>query len=674
MRIALCGNPNVGKTTLYNRMTRSDAPVGNWHGVTVDVRSKRMRGEDAVLSDLPGTYSLTARTNEEAVTRDEVLYGDYDAVVCVAEVNNLRRNLYLLAQLMEAGKKTALVVNMMDEAKGKIDLKLLSERLGMPVVGASQRYANPRSAIVAAAREAAERPAATVPYADDARVLSASRSVGAAAKKARLAPMFAALKIMESDKHVAEKLGAAASSACIGGCKGCSACATEYKDLPARLRYAFVDTVLDGVIENKAEHKRTDKIDRIVLGRAALPLFLLVMAMVFVITFEVGKPLSDRLAALTAAAAAPVRSADIPEWLGSLLTDGVISGVGSVLAFLPQVLLLFLLTAVLQDSGYMSRVAYATDGFFKKFGLSGRAAFSVILGLGCSATAVLSTRGISDDTARRRTAFVTPFCPCSARLAVFTAMTGYFGLPGIAVAALYVLGIIAALVTLKVMQLVRPAAEEEKLLMEMPPYRVPSLRRIWSIVYRNIASFIGRVGSIVLSVSIIVWVLANFSFAYGFTGGGETSILYTFSDFIAPIFIPLGFGSWRAVSALLSGIAAKETVVSVIAALGGFDALFDSAIAAISFLIFTALYVPCVATLGALAKENGAKSVLLSVAVHTFVAYSASFIYYRAALIYTADKRLFFTVLPCIAAFVCAAVAVSVAIGRGKKRAACAKT
>ncbi|MCM1368186.1 MAG: ferrous iron transport protein B [Roseburia sp.] len=673
MKIALCGNPNVGKTTLYNRMTRSDAPVGNWHGVTVDVRTKRMRAEGAELSDLPGAYSLTARTNEEAVTRDEVLYGDHDVIVCVAEVNNLRRNLYLLTQIMEAGKKTALVVNMMDEAKGKIDLDLLSSRLGIPVLGASDRYENPRSAVVSAAREAAEKPAAKVPYAADARVSALSLGICAESANVGLAPTFAALKIMEGDAHVAERIGVKSAAACVG-CSGCYAGSAD-RDLPARLRYAFVDGILDGVIEKKAEHKRTERIDRVVLGRAALPLFLIVMAAVFVITFEVGRPLSDRLSALAAVAAAPVRTADIPEWFSSLLADGVISGVGAVLAFLPQVLLLFLLTAVLQDSGYMSRVAYASDGFFKKFGLSGRAAFSLILGLGCSATAVLSTRGISDPAARRRTAFVTPFCPCSARLAVFTAVTGYFGLSGIVVAALYVLGIAAALATLKVMQIVRPAAEEEKLLMEMPPYRVPSPKRIWSLVYRNVAAFIGRVGSIVLCVSVIVWVLANFSLSYGFTGGGETSILCTLSNLLAPIFVPLGFGSWRAVSALISGIAAKETVVSVIAALGGFDAVFGSVAAAVSFLIFTSLYVPCVATLGAIAQENGVKSALLSVAVHTVVAYAISFLFYRFALMYGADKRLFFTVLPCVAAAVCALAAVFVAVGHKRKRsAACGKT
>lgn len=670
MKIALCGNPNVGKTTLFNRLTRSDAPVGNWHGVTVDVRTKRIKGEDTALSDLPGTYSLTARTNEEAITRDSILYGDYDAVVCVAEVNNLRRNLYLLTQLLEAGKKTALVVNMMDEAKGKVDLELLSQRLGIPVLGASEKYRNPKAAVIEAAKKAASASIATVPYATDARVRSLSREIRAAAESAGLTPLFAALKLMERDEDVVKRVGTGVTF----GCEGCDGNCSSDRDLPARLRYAFIDDILDGITERKVEHKLTDKIDRFIVGKAALAIFMCVMAAVFVITFEVGKPLSDRLTALTAAVAVPVRSFDIPEWLCSLLADGVISGVGAVLAFLPQVVLLFLMTAILQDSGYMSRVAYASDDFFKKFGLSGRAAFSLILGLGCSATAVLSTRGISDATARRRTAFVTPFCPCSARLAVFTAMTGYFGLSGFAVAALYVLGIVAALVTLKVMQVVKPAAEAEKLLMEMPPYRVPSPKRIWKLVYRNVASFIGRVGSVVLCVSVIIWILANFSVGYGFTGGGETSILYMISNFVAPIFIPLGFGSWRAVSALISGIAAKETVVSVIAALGGFDAVFGSVMAAVSFLIFTSLYVPCVATLGAIAKENGAKSAFLSVAVHTVVAYVASLIFYQSAVAYFADKKLYFTVLPCVVAFICILSAVVVAVGRRRSAAVGGKT
>lgn len=645
MKIALCGNPNVGKTTVFNRITNSSAPVGNWHGVTVDVKSKRLRSGD-IVTDLPGAYSLSAHTPEECITRDEALFGDYDVLVCVAEVNNLRRNLYILVQLMEAGKRLALLVNMMDEAKGKVDLELLSDRLGIPVVGASERWKNPKDEIMAAVKRAAEMPVPTVPYAK-----TIGSTVSSSARRIGVAPKFAALKVVEKDDYIIERLAA-------GGCGGsCGAVCKECvdRDSPAVMRYAFIDEALRGVVECKNRYVKTDKIDKATLGKFALPIFLLVMSAVFVITFEAGKPLSDLIVGGINMLSGFVQNSDLPDWVCSLLSDGVISGVGGVLGFLPQVTILFVLTAMLQDSGYMSRVAFLTDGFFRRFGLSGRAAFSVVLGLGCSATAVLSTRGIK-GSARRRAAFVAPFCPCSARLAVFTAVAAYFAIPSIAVAALYVIGFAVALVLLKIMSTVRKGRDEDALLLEMPPYRIPSARRVVKSTLANIGSFVGRVGSVILAVSVIMWVLCNFSVAYGFTGGIESSIMSTVAGFIAPVFKPLGFGNWKAVTALVSGIAAKESVVSVISALGGIGTVFEGSVEAFSFLIFVCLYVPCVATVAALSKECGAKTALLSALVHTVVAYVVSLLFYSMARLYAYDMRLFYTISIGLAVSAAAAV------------------
>lgn len=642
MNIAFCGNPNVGKTTLYNRITHSDAPVGNWHGVTVDVTAKRCG--DVVISDLPGAYSLTPRTAEENITCEQILFGSYDVFVYVAEVNNLRRNLYMLMQLKEAGKKAVLVVNMMDEARGKVDLNALQQRLGLPVIGTSVKHKNPKAAILTAVKEAAVTPVIKPSYIDDGAVkalaqnMKKSNSIG-------LPIEFVALKVLERDDKLLSRLNLDGETSCGNLCTSCSACDT---DMPARLRYEYIDSVLRGVTDKQQVNMRTSKIDRVVLGRLALPIFLLVMAAVFVITFEAGKPLSNLLSSLIDRLMLPVRASEMPEWVISLLCGGLIAGVGSVLSFLPQIVLLFLLTAVLQDSGYMSRVAFVTDDFFKKFGLSGRAAFSVVLGLGCSATAVLTTRGIAGDKARRRAAFATPFCPCSARLAVFTAICSYFGLSGLFVAAMYILGFAAALAVLKVMQIStdkKSKGDDDALIMEMPPYRLPRLKRVASLVWRNVLSFVLRVGSVVLGVSVIMWLLCNFSFAYGFTGGVETSLMNTVTGLVAPIFKPLGFGNWKAVTALVSGVAAKETVISVIAALGGMSEVFDSNQAAVSFMIFTCLYVPCVATLSAISKENGIKSALMSVVVHTVTAYVAALVYYQGAKLFAADKTVFFVVL-----------------------------
>lgn len=646
MNLALCGNPNVGKTTVFNRLTGSDESVGNWHGVTVGAKQRRIKGTDDVLTDLPGAYSLTAHSRDEEITRDAVLYGDFDAIICVAEVNDLRRNLYLVMQVLEAGKRAVLLVNMMDEAKGEVKLDKLSSALGIPVIGTSHKFKSPRDELLAAVKDVMrDTPPRGVPYAP----LYPTGAHG-------LPQAFISLKAEERDADITKK-----------ACAGCEMCGTPCdRDRPSRLRYGYIDKVLFGVIERKTDAV-TDRIDRIVLGRLALPVFFAVMTAVFVITFEAGKPLSALLSRLVELAASGAKNISAPEWVTSLIADGLISGVGAVLAFLPQVALLFILTALLGDSGYMSRVAFVTDGFFKKLGLSGRSAFTLILGLGCSATAVLSSRGIADKSARERTALVTPFLPCSARLAVFTATSAYLGLSGLIVAALYILGFIAAIAVLFFMRLFGKSKSEETLLMEMPPYRLPSAKRVLKTVYKNIASFVVRVGTAVLGVSIIIWLLCNFSFAYGFTGGAETSIMSTLAGFIAPVFKPLGFGNWRAVAALISGVAAKETVISVIASLGGFDAVFGSTAAAVSFTVFTALYVPCIATLAALAGECGFKTAVISAVMHTAIAYAASFAFYgTATAIATNDIRLIVTLWTCVAIALAGAIVAARIAGKYK--------
>ena len=656
MKIALCGNPNVGKTTLFNRLTRSDEPVGNWHGVTVDVRTKKS-SRGVYISDLPGAYSLTARTAEERITRDSVLFGDYDVIVYVAEVNNLRRNLYMFMQLAELSKPVVLVVNMMDEARGHVDLTLLSRRLGVPVVGTSVKDKNQKAKIVEAAESALNKKPIAPDYVNDPAVKKSAAALGG--KKDGFTDAFVALKVMERDEFIADKVGYKL--------KECDCCAGACEvDLPAKLRFGYIDRMLSGVGDKSTVPQSTLKIDKVALGKFALPVFLLVMAAVFVITFELGKPLSNLLAGLIERAQDLVLQADMPPWVIGIFADGIVGGVGAVLAFLPQVVLIFLLTALLQDSGYMSRVAFLTDDFFKKFGLNGRAAFSVVLGLGCSATAVLSSRGISGEGVRRRAAFATPFCPCSARLAVFTAIAAYFGMSGLAVAAMYILGFGLALVVLKIMQAIRREESDDEFIMEMPPYRVPSAKRVFGVAASNVLSFLSRVGSVVLGVSVIMWVLCNFSLHDGFTGGVENSIMCTLCTVISPIFAPLGFGSWKATAALVSGVAAKETVVSVIGSLGGMSEVFGSRAAAVSFMIFTCLYVPCVATLSAIAKENGIKSAMLSVAVHTLVAYTCALLYYQSAVWYAVDKFPVITAWACVVAVVVTLSAVSVVRGRAK--------
>ena len=655
MRVALCGNPNVGKTTLYNRLTRSDAPIGNWHGVTVSAVEKRITGTDTVLVDLPGTYSLTARSGEEEITRDSILFGNFDVCACVAEVNNLRRNLYILAQLGECGKKTVLIVNMMDEARGKVDLELLSKRLCIPAIGTSDRAENPKSELLAALERAA---VPKLDYLSDPRITTVKNGISRVSNRSGLDPSFAAVKIMERDEHIIKLV-------CGNDCARCGGCDNADTDIPATLRYSFIDRALDGVKERT--RRKSDRADKIILGKAALPIFLCVMAAVFFITTEAGKPLSALLLKAVGALTDVVAGTNITPWVKSLLCDGVITGVGSVLAFLPQVCILFVLTALLQDSGYMSRVAFASDGFFKKLGIGGRAAFSLLLGLGCSVTAVLSARGISEKSARIKTALVSPFVPCSARLAVFTALSASFGLSGFVTAALYVLGFAFALLVLFVANRIGKNKKPDELLMEMPPYRLPSARRVSKLVFGNVWSFIKRVGTTVFIASVIMWVLCNFSIGYGYTGGAEKSIMNTVSELISPAFIPLGFGNGKAVSALVSGIAAKETVVSVIASMGGAHAVFDSTASAVSFLIFTCLYTPCVATVAAISKEAGARYAAISVVVHTVAAYAASLLFYCSTVLFETNGIMLAVMWACIIGVAALATIISAIVRKHKK-------
>lgn len=647
MKIALCGNPNVGKTTLFNRLTKSDAAVGNWHGVTVEAKSKRISSGD-IITDLPGSYSLFARTREEEVTRDSLLYDDFDVVVCVCDVNNLRHNLYFLLQVLETGCKAVLAVNMMDEAPRGVDLALLRERLGIPVIGVSIKSKNIKSELIAAAALAC---APELPYLARSDIARVVRLCNGKKESAR----YLAIKAIERDEFATNKISDVAAQAAM----------RIDRDLPSKLRYEYIDTIIKDVIGGVPKQKTvTRKIDAVVLNKyAALPIFAVVMAIGFMLVFEAAKPCSAALSHLINLVAGTIRG---DGFFAHLMRDGVLGGVGAVVCFLPQVILLFVFTALLSDSGYMSRVAFVTDGFFKKLGLSGRSAFSVILGLGCSATAVMSARGIPKREAKR-IAFAVPLCPCSARLAVFTAIAAYFGLSGLAVAALYALGIAAAVCVLFVMRLFG-APDAAHMIMEMPLYRIPAPKRILKTVYRNAVQFLLRVGSIVLAVSVIVWILSSVSIENGFTANPEHSIMKTLAGMISPLFHPLGFGNWQATAALLAGFAAKETVVAVIGGFGGCGAVFGSSTAAVSFLIFVALYTPCSATIAVLKSECGGKSAAMVAVVHFAIAYAAAFLYYRSVLWFATDMRLFFTLWACVAVAVGAVVVAQRFILSGKRR------
>lgn len=720
LSIALVGNPNVGKTSLYNKITRSFNHVGNWHGVTVAEVSKTINydGEEVAVSDLPGLYGLSVYSGEEAIARDAVLFNDYDAVVCVCEVNNLSRNLYLALQLIEAEVPVVVAVNMIDEleaAHKAFDAAKLESALGVPVVAVSAKR---RSCVSVLMKAAVERAKSKKPngmeldYLKNLPLARVKNIVSDRATKAGLKENYAAIKLIEKDVFTAEKCALSAIEQAKIDALG------DFADEVAALRYGFIDKATDGVIgaderffqkrkrrektntftdfDDKSGKKRvpTDvlraksrfdsrsgKIDKIVLNKfLALPIFFLAMFSVIAITFGVvGNRLADLLSdVIEKFVYTPVSlwlgNAGAPEWVVGLIGDGIINGVGGVLVFLPQIVLLFFFLALMEDSGYVSRVAFMTDGFFRKIGLSGRSVFTMLTGVGCSATAVLTARGLEDETMRKKTVILTPFISCSARLPVYTAIASAFFARGkiLLVFSLYLLGAAVSIVAAAVMEKCTKRLKSGKLsfIMEMPPYRFPTVTRVFQLIAHNCKVFLVKVGTVIFAFNTIVWILSNFSLVGGFTGKADQSILATFSGLIAPFFAPLGFGNWQAVTALTGGFVAKEMVVSIIESLGGVEVIFTSAypsVSAVAFAVYTLLYLPCVATIGAELKEVGWKWTAFGVALQSVVAYLCALTVRLVGVALALNAGLTIGIAVAAIAFAVAALT-AVNVYRGKKR------
>ncbi len=656
-RIELAGNPNVGKTSLYNRLTGSFEHVGNWHGVTVERVEKKIAfdGDGIVLADLPGLYSLTVYSPEESISRDSILNDKTDLIINVCEVNNLSRNLYLTLQLLEIGAPVLLAVNMIDELKKrgkKLDAEKLENRLRIPIVPVSAKYkADAKRLVEESARyiKSGKKRKTELTYLNKLPVKEFVSIIGRNAEAAGLKHEYAAIKLMENDAYVTDLLKLSDAQVKEIGKYG------DLQPVVAAARFKFIDEIMRDVIvadnslkriaekSGKAGFRGGIAIDKAVLNKyAAIPIFLLVMAAVFAITFGlVGKYLSELFGlfiekCLYDPISNSLASVSCPAWITGILCDGVILGVGGILAFLPQIVLLFFFLALLEDSGYISRVAFMTDGFFRKIGLSGRSVFTMLMGFGCSATAVLTARGLEDEKMRKKTVLLTPFMSCSARLPVYSVIASAFfakGQPFI-IFGMYILGAAVAIMLAVLFEKCFKKLKSGKLsfIMEMPPYRFPTFERIWQIIWNNVKIFLVRVGTVIFALNVIVYVLSNFSFAHGYVVGTDYKSIFEYvGEFFAPVFAPLGFGNWRAVTSLLSGLVAKEVVISSIESLGGVSAIFTgdyAALSALAFMVFTLLYVPCVATLAAIRKEAGRKWMLFSLCLQLSVAYLCSLVFY----------------------------------------------
>ena len=670
-KVALVGNPNCGKTTLFNALTGSDQYVGNWPGVTVEKKEGTAKVGDVSFTvvDLPGIYSLSPYSMEELVARRFIIGEKPDAIINIVDATNLERNLYLTMQLLELERPMVLALNFMDEVEKKgdqIDCGKLAAHLGVPVIPISARDGQNIDKLVEEAHRQGLTGLTLEPddlYDDFTHAIHhrIGDIIHDRAYERGIPAHWAAIKLLEGDSEVAKDLGLGETTL-----RRIDQIATEYEasselgdreTLLADSRYRFVERVVRSSVKRRGDGGKptiTERIDAVATHKYfALPLFLAMMLVVFLITFSgPGAWLSDGIAAflenvLCPGASAWLNSLGAPAWLTGLLVDGLISGVGGVITFLPMIALLFLFLSLLEDSGYMARAAFVMDRTLRHFGLSGKAFIPMLMGFGCTVPAVMGARTMENEKDRRMTILLVPFMSCGARLPIYGLMTAAFfpDHAGLVVFGLYLLGPVLAFLSGLFLKRFLFKGEPAPFLLELPPYRMPTAKNIWLHVWQRVRDFLTRAGTIIAAMSVVVWFLQSFGPNFQMVSDTAESILARFGSFIAPIFAPLGFGAWQAAVALLTGLIAKEAVVSSMSLFYGFSmtdyaaagaamAVTFSPAAALAFLVFCALYTPCVAAIATIRREMGSRRwTVLTLAWQLAVAYLASFVAYHLALL-----------------------------------------
>lgn len=659
MILALAGNQNCGKTTLFNQLTGSNQHVGNFPGVTVDRKSGEVRDHSGCeVVDLPGIYSIRPYTNEEIVTRDFLIDEKPDAIINIVDATNIERNLYLTLQMLEMNIPMVLALNMMDEVRnngGTIDIKGLSERLGIPVLPISAAKNEGIDELVAKVIECAEkkRRPKRLDFCHGAvhRCIHAvSHMIEDHALLADISPRFAATKLVENDPDINKKLGLNENEL-----EMIEHSVTEMeKELDmdrnaalADMRYTFIEEVCkDTVVKchESKEHIRSLKIDSVLTNKyLAIPLFLCIMLLVFWITFgSVGAWLSDIFTALIdfviSGADKALTAYGLNPIVHSLIIDGIFAGVGSVLGFLPTIVTLFFCLSILEDSGYMARVAFVMDKLLRKIGLSGRSFVPMLIGFGCSVPAIMATRTLSSERDRRMTIFLTPYMSCSAKLPIYAVFTAAFfpKYKALVMLILYVFGMLVGIICGMIMNKTKFKGNPVPFVMELPNYRLPSAKSVVLLMWDKAKDFLEKAFTVIFFATIIIWFLQSFDMRLNHVENSSESLLAMLGIVIAPIFKPLGFGDWRAVTALITGFSAKESVVSTLAVLTGssvsdlgtvLSGVFTPVTAA-SFLAFTLLYTPCIAAIAAVKRELNGKSAFALVLMQCVTAWIAAFLVY----------------------------------------------
>lgn len=649
LQFGLIGNQNCGKTTLFNQLTGANQHVGNFPGVTVDRKDGVIKNHpEASVTDLPGIYSLSPYSNEEIVTRDFLLKSKPRGIINIVDATNIERNLYLTMQLIEMDIPMVLALNMMDEVRengGTIKINKLENILGIPVVPVSAAKNEGISELVEHAVHVArydERPG-RLDFCDangENGQASVHRCIHAVihliedhADKAGIPVRFAATKLMEGDRLILDALELSDNEKDMLEhiiCEMESECGKDREAALADMRFNFIEKVCGETVvkpvENKA-HKRSARLDKVLTGKyTAIPAFVGIMGLIFWLTFSViGAALSDWLAmgidALTQICDKALTAYGLNPVVQSLIIDGIFAGVGSVLSFIPIIVVLFMFLSILEDSGYMARIAFIMDKLLRKIGLSGRSFVPMLMGFGCSVPAIMATRTLSSERDRKMTILLTPFMSCSAKLPIYGFfVTAFFPkYRAIVMIGLYVIGILVGILYALLLKKTAYKGEPVPFVMELPNYRFPSVKSVAQLMWEKAKDFLTKAFTIIFAATIVIWFLQTFDIRLNVVSDSKDSMLAMIGGFIAPIFAPLGFGDWRVSTALITGFMAKESVVSTLTVLLGGDAAALSTVfapaTAFVFLVFTLLYTPCVAAVASVKREMGTKKAAAVVVV-----------------------------------------------------------
>ena len=667
MIFALAGNQNCGKTTLFNALTGSNQHVGNFPGVTVDQKAGVIKGTDHQVVDLPGIYSIRPYTQEEIVTRDFILKSRPDAIINIVDATNIERNLYLTLQLLTLQVPTVIALNMMDELVGNggsVDVQKMSEALGVPVVPISAAKNQGITELVDTLLDTASR-RVTPKVQDFCPEGPVHRCIHAVchiiedhAQRVNIARRFCAMKLIEGEQDFFDALELSQNEKELiehTVIEMEHETGLDRNAALADMRYNFIEKVCGECVvkaKESREHRRSMQIDKVLTHRIfAIPLFIAIMGLVFFLTFNVvgaflSNVMSYAIDGLTLLADRALTAYGINPVVHSLIIDGIFAGVGSVVSFLPLIVTLFFFLSILEDSGYMARVAFVMDKLLRKIGLSGRSFVPMLVGFGCSVPAIMATRTLSSNRDRKMTILLTPFMSCSAKIPIYTLFAAAF-FPGhelLVMLALYFGGILVGILVALVLKNTAFKGNPVPFVMELPNYRFPSAKSVVLLMWEKAKDFLTRAFTVIFMATVIIWFMQTFDTRLNVVENSASSILAALGRLVSPIFAPLGFGDWRMVTALVSGFTAKEAVVSTFGVILGVSteqlgialhSLFTTASAA-SFLAFCLLYTPCVAAVSTIKTElkSGWKTVGI-VFAQCLVAWLAAFMVYHVGLLLT---------------------------------------